>query len=362
MNHLILLLLLYAIPFVLLSQADRSKFLYTADGKFIGEKKQLIEECASELEEDSTFARADREEVCGCILTTLAGSLTYKEINQLLDGEEFNFEKVFNNRRHPETGNMLMECIFSFLRNGNAGKGSAYRKQFVEECISGFQEKADGFPLETIDIESYCDCMIDKLLTDESLSRNFFHQAQDENSVLMNEAVVPCLLAAIDTSLNGESENMQTDMTPLKTVEGTATDAGNPDIRGDVISQEIALSKYLSIYRVKVRIGTLEKSFILDSGASDVLVSKAFEKELLDAGLLKKADMLGEKLYQLADGSKVKGRIYMLSGLQIGGFTIDNVVAGVISEDASLLLGKSFLDKFKKWKIDNERNTLYLER
>jgi predicted aspartyl protease len=48
-----------------------------------------------------------------------------------------------------------------------------------------------------------------------------------------------------------------------------------------------------------------------------------------------------------------------VDNITIGDYVLNNVVIAVIDE-GSLLCGKSFLDKFKKWELDKENNFLIL--
>ena len=48
-----------------------------------------------------------------------------------------------------------------------------------------------------------------------------------------------------------------------------------------------------------------------------------------------------------------------VDNITIGDFTLNNVIIGII-DGGSLLCGKSFLDKFKKWEIDEKNKVLIL--
>ena len=63
--------------------------------------------------------------------------------------------------------------------------------------------------------------------------------------------------------------------------------------------------------------------------------------------------------YTLANNQTVKGNMVKVDNIVIGDYTLNNVVIAIIDE-GSLLCGKSFLDKFKKWEIDRQNNVLIL--
>lgn len=101
---------------------------------------------------------------------------------------------------------------------------------------------------------------------------------------------------------------------------------------------------------------------ILDSGASDCQISKDLEYRLASQNLISKESYLDPGLYKLADGSIVLARRLQVPSLKVGSFEVKNLICSVTSDSEVLLLGQSFLRNFKKWYINNDTNTLTLER
>lgn len=126
-------------------------------------------------------------------------------------------------------------------------------------------------------------------------------------------------------------------------------------------STKIKLESFGGVYKVWVKIGGTNQHFILDSGASDISLSLDAERELINAGVLKKENYITPALYRLADGSIIKCRRLILPEMTIGSFKVDNILASVGVSDSPLLLGRSFLDKFKKWSVVNSTKELLLE-
>ncbi len=108
--------------------------------------------------------------------------------------------------------------------------------------------------------------------------------------------------------------------------------------------------------------GTITLKFTVDSGASDVVIPKDVFLTLIRAGTIKGGDFLPGKTYELADGSTVKSDRFVIRSLIIGGVTITDVEACIGGLKAQLLLGQSFLSKFKEWKIDNTKSQILLTR
>ena len=90
-----------------------------------------------------------------------------------------------------------------------------------------------------------------------------------------------------------------------------------------------------------------------------MLVDRDTERELLLNGVFKKENYLNKTEYTLANNQTVKGQKIKVDNIVIGDYTLKNVVIAVIDE-GSLLCGKSFLDKFKKWEIDKQNKVLIL--
>jgi predicted aspartyl protease len=77
-------------------------------------------------------------------------------------------------------------------------------------------------------------------------------------------------------------------------------------------------------------------------------------------GVDKRRRFLGEKQYELADGSTVPSHVFIIRSLKVGDRSVENVRAGVASAKGSLLLGQSFLNRFNSWSVDNRQRLLFL--
>ncbi|GAA4292632.1 retropepsin-like aspartic protease [Aestuariibaculum suncheonense] len=133
-------------------------------------------------------------------------------------------------------------------------------------------------------------------------------------------------------------------------------------ISGSNYENKIKLETYGGVYKVWVKIGNLNKHFVLDSGASEISLSKNTERELIDNGIITQENYIEPALFKLADGTIIKCRRLMIPELTIGNYKIKNVRASIGVSDSPLLLGRSFLDNFRKWSIDNSSKELILEK
>ena len=101
--------------------------------------------------------------------------------------------------------------------------------------------------------------------------------------------------------------------------------------------------------------------FVIDSGAADVTIPADVVMTLMRTGTLRDTDFLGEQTYVLADGSKVPSMTFRIRSLKVGSKTLENIVGSIAPVQGALLLGQSFLSRFRSWSIDNQKQALILE-
>lgn len=134
------------------------------------------------------------------------------------------------------------------------------------------------------------------------------------------------------------------------------------EIQSEKEKGEIQLTYQNGVNYIDVSIGNITKKFVLDTGASDVLISKELESQLIQKGFLRKEHYMTSGLYRIADGSIIKCRRLIIPKLKIGGFILSNVQASVVNHGNTMLLGQSVLGKFGSWNIDNINKTLVLNK
>jgi hypothetical protein len=114
-------------------------------------------------------------------------------------------------------------------------------------------------------------------------------------------------------------------------------------------------------FKVPVAInGQLTLDFIVDSGAADVSIPADVVLTLIRTGTLAESDFLDSQTYRLADGSTVPSQRFLIRSLRVGDKVLENVTGSVAPVAGGLLLGQSFLTRFKSWSIDNQRQALVL--
>jgi hypothetical protein len=92
----------------------------------------------------------------------------------------------------------------------------------------------------------------------------------------------------------------------------------------------------------------------------DVTIPADVVSTLMRTKTLKETDFLGEQTYVLADGSKVPSQTFVIRSLRVGNVVLENVHGSVASVHGTLLLGQTFLSRFKSWSVDNTKHALLL--
>ncbi len=140
-----------------------------------------------------------------------------------------------------------------------------------------------------------------------------------------------------------------------------SSDSNSNDNGVAASEKRIRLVKEGEVFKIPVGVNdVITLHFVVDSGASDVMLPEDVFRTLLRTGTLRESDLLEEKIYRLADGSTVRTQTFTIRKLKIGDVVVENVVGAVSDMKGHLLLGQGFLSRFRSWSFDNETNELIL--
>ncbi|HEY0800401.1 MAG TPA: retroviral-like aspartic protease family protein [Steroidobacteraceae bacterium] len=106
----------------------------------------------------------------------------------------------------------------------------------------------------------------------------------------------------------------------------------------------------------------IKLNFTVDSGAADVNIPADVFSTLVRAGTINRSDIKGSRRYVNANGESSEWETFIIRSLKVGDVVVENVEASVGSPKAPLLLGQSFLKRFKNWSVDNTTQELILQR
>jgi len=124
---------------------------------------------------------------------------------------------------------------------------------------------------------------------------------------------------------------------------------------------EIPLEKHGDVYSLPILVnGLITLNFVLDSGASEVVIPSNFVSTLLRAGTITERDFLPGKSCRLADGSIMRSSRFTIKELNIRGYRLLDVPCIVCPATGRPLLGQSFLNRMESWTLDNRSHKLIL--
>ena len=101
-----------------------------------------------------------------------------------------------------------------------------------------------------------------------------------------------------------------------------------------------------------VKVGNKQYKYLIDTGASDMIINSEMESYLLANGFLKNSYYDEPRIYEIANGQRIELKIAKLPFIEIGNYKFSDINIAIGNEKASLLLGMSFLNRFD-WKFTN---------
>ncbi|MFY0601021.1 MAG: retroviral-like aspartic protease family protein [Cyclobacteriaceae bacterium] len=230
-------------------------------------------------------------------------------------------------------GFMLLTLFSASLNRSNR----IDRSTAIQNCIEAAKKSVNYDIGGTLDLERYCDCTIDELLkTGRIEDSSALSEIQDENSILFNEVIMTCVKLALKDTLQ----------------EGYITGLKSKDT--------ISVLNMPNKIKIKMSIGGEGRYFLFDTGASDILISKGFEKVLKEKNLI--VQYMENELYEMANGDTIECRTALVNNIQIGQFIVDSTMVAIYDEEIEFILGKSFLDRFSSWSFTSSGNQLILEK
>ena len=108
---------------------------------------------------------------------------------------------------------------------------------------------------------------------------------------------------------------------------------------------------------VYIKIGNKKYKYLIDTGASDMVINSDIEQDLLNTGFLRLGDYSQPRIYEIANGQEIKLEIAKLNYITIDSQQFYDIDIAIGNQHASLLLGMSFLNRFY-WRFTD--NTLEL--
>ncbi len=325
------------------------QIIKTKDGVSLGTRSDFMEGCISGIKEDTlnfNGIRINKIQYCSCVCDNLIPTLYDKEIEDAIKSDTlvqlFLEDKNLSIIMKCLKGNVSLDSNYEFKYHNS--DSALTRKVAILSCVNKIMDDTLNNKVWTRPLaESYCSCAIDRLYS-KGYQLNDINSLLDKNSEAYNEIIVPCINQTLGNHLHTHTSESYM--------------PGN--ITGDNDSTEVPLTDYLGqAYKIKISIDGITYYYLLDTGASDLIINDKIEKKLQQAGYLKKEDYVGTKAFTLADNTQIHARLVKLHNIRIGNFEVKNAIAAIFV-NGQLLCGKGFLDNFRKWDIRKDDRVLVL--
>ncbi len=338
--------------------------VYTKDGKLLGDREQMIQGCLQGVDDRDKVEMKNMEveprSYCSCLCDSLFPQLTAREIRTAK--RERKMQELLMEEEHLT---ILLDCFSENAEKSNdssmagidiEGENEEFLQEFtasdldeeqraiaVDSCKKGVLQAEQEFWNEK-SAHRFCSCAIEQVI-EKDMALSDIAKMQDPGSEEFQEIGVPCITSAL-SDRKGRSDSLKR--------------SDDLKIVGEADSTVLDLTEQVNGgYRVRLAIGDSSELFLFDTGASHLLISEEMERQLLASGSIDPEDHMGKSRFRMANNEMVEADLVKLDAVHIGGYTVKNVVAGVI-EDGSLLCGKGFLDNFRKWELDQENDRLIL--
>lgn len=337
LRKILYLLALLLINNLVLAQ-DYNEYIHSKEGKELVTRHNLITSCV--LNYGAPAGNPAVTKICECQVDLLEGRYRDKQV------KDYRKKYGINALSHlMEEDSLLQKQIQDCSKNLNLGLHSipAYRQSFVTKCIQSIKMSSDK-PVNDTLAERFCNCAAD-IMEQRKIRIENMEDLSNPSSLLYNEIAYKCgspFLEKSDMAKDWKASNYN-------------------DIVGPSIDSVPVIS-IMGIHKIKIRIGNEVRVWMIDSGASDLLISEEFGKTLKAKGLLSEANFIGEGRYSLADNRIVTCKRYKIDSIQIGHMVVNNIILATSKNAVEFLAGKSLLNKFSQWSIDNQNSFLILKR
>lgn len=320
------------------SFAQQGGSIRTKDGDPLGSRKEMISYCLTSLQTDESNTTA--LQICNCRLSLLDYRYSTRQVTMYQ--KKYKDAALTNLIKEDPTFNAELEdCIgkksYTFFL-----KVPAAAQRFKDSCKASFKRSLEE-KYDSAVVDKYCGCAVN-IVKEKKITEEEFDDMFDPNSLLYNELQYYC-------------------GSPVKNTETKEWKKGNEVlVKGLVTADTVKMIAIDGMQKLKLKFGHYTKVGMLDCGATDILIPETFLKELLQDSLVEEKNYLGKGKYELANGSVIECKRYLVNNLVVGKFNISDVIIAAVDKPITILVGRTLLNKFRKWNVDNEKNWLILEK
>lgn len=339
MRPLLLFVFLSLSTTVFSQPVPKDEFILTKEGTRLDGKRDFLTKCKKLIKGAENTPEAIQ--ICACLINKLDGHYTDKDVKTMR--KRYGYYTIEMHLAEDSFYTKIADECYSLVWNRNMlfseGQVAAVKQSLKEGIRKSAKDSIDEKKLDV-----YCDCAV-KTMKERKINSSKWDDLSDPNSFLYNEIAYRC------------------GRVPVKSV--SQTSAWSAALGADVHGPDrdtVHIITVNAMTKLKVKLGSFTHIWLLDSGASDLLISDSLALKMMEKNVFSEKDLLGHANYTVADGKTVDCKVYRVNNVQIGKYTLDNIMLSVAREVDVYLLGKSFLNKFRRWTVDNKEELLILER
>jgi len=319
---------------------ENDKIIHTKEGRPLATKKSLVIQCRKGY--GAPVENKLITQICECQVNLLDRRYSIKQLKAYeRKYHEYGIARLIDQDTLLKT--QTTDCLGS-SKNLVLTSIPSYRHSFVDKCIEKVKLNATK-PLSDTLAAAFCSCAAE-VLEKRKVTLERLDDLSDPSSFLYNEVAYKCGSPFLEPS------DFAKDWTA----------SNSKDISGNINTDSVAVISVMGMHKIKITVGGQTRIWLIDSGASDLLISEDFAKTLKQQGTISEMNFAGEGYYALADNRLVLCKRYKIDNVHIGKFTINNVILAVSKEAKEFLAGKSLLNKFSEWALDNRNNLLILKK
>ncbi|HET7899310.1 MAG TPA: retroviral-like aspartic protease family protein [Flavisolibacter sp.] len=325
--------------FLFLSTAVFSqRKIYTSEDLPILDQAMLVEDCLQAMNKNQRDKTA--VDICECQASKLNGRFSKKQYKQFTKKNFIDLQALIHTDSLLEKE--IQDC---YIASGKTVllQAETNEKRFLEQCQQSIQASSDK-TLDAVRVRDFCQCQL-QLVKAKKISDKELRALHDPNSLLFFEMIYRC-----GDPFAGKD-----------VIERNWTASAAQDVKGPA-ADTVQVATLNGMSYVKMKTGSLVQVWLFDTGASDLLINTEMEAALKKEALLTEANYLGTGEYEMANGTVDTCRRYRINNVQIGRFSVDNVVVSVSEKAKRIIVGKALLNKFSHWSLSNKENKLHLFR
>lgn len=279
-------------------------------------------------------------EICNCQANLMNRRFTNRQYKKVTQGGIISVDNLIKS-------DSLFEKRFSECYT-NTGKtillqAEGFEETFINNCKNSILDNTERKTDDDI-ISKFCTCQLNmvktKKLTDADMAT-----LSNPNSLLFYETMYTCGNPFAEKNRS----NSNWSIASASDIDGPQTDT-------------ISVLNLNGMTYLKVKTGSLVQFWLFDTGASDLLINKEMEATLKLEGVLTNENYLGTGEYEMANGIIDTCRRYTINNVRIGNYSINNIVMAVTDKGKRIIAGKSLLNKFGNWLLDNKNSRILLSK